>query len=125
MQTARRLLALALFVGLFAVAWRFATSNESEIRIDLLLMRTPPVAIWVALVVAFAVGALSAGVSLGYEVIKKGLIARRYRRLAAGLESEIHQLRNLPLVGADSASPPDAHAEDERRQAGRTTSRSP
>lgn len=125
MQTARRLLALALFVGLFAVAWRFATSNESEIRIDLLLMRTPPVAIWVALVIAFAVGALSAGVSLGYEVIKKGLIARRYRRLAAGLESEIHQLRNLPLVGADSASPPDAHAEDERRQAGRTTSRSP
>lgn len=125
MQTARRLLALALFVGLFAVAWRFATSNESEIRIDLLLMRTPPVAIWLALVVAFAVGALSAGVSLGYEVIKKGLIARRYRRLAAGLESEIHQLRNLPLVGADSASPPDAHAEDERRQAGRTTSRSP
>jgi hypothetical protein len=125
MQTVRRLLALALFVGLFAVAWRFATSNESEIRIDLLLIRTPPVAVWVALVVAFALGALSASVSLGYEVIKRSLIARRYRRVAAGLESEIHQLRNLPLVGADSASTSRAHAEGERREDGGITSRSP
>ena len=81
--------------------------------------------VWVALLVAFAVGVLSAGVSLGYELIKKSLIARRYRRVAAGLESEIHQLRNLPLVGADSASALQAVAGGERREGGGIASRSP
>ena len=103
MQTVRRLLALALFAGLFAVAWRFASANATEIQIDLLLLQLPAVPIWVALLTAVGLGALSAGVSLGYQVIKKNLLARRYRKTVRSLESEIHQLRNLPLAGTDSA----------------------
>ncbi len=111
MQTVRRLLALALFAGLFVVAWRFASANATEIQIDLLLLQLPAVPIWVALLSAVGLGALSAGVSLGYQVIKKNLLARRYRKTVKSLESEIHQLRNLPLAGTDSALALSADAE--------------
>ena len=103
MQTVRRLMALALFAGLFVVAWRFASKNATEIQVDLLLFQMAAVPIWVALLTAFGIGALAAGFSLGYQVIKKNLVARRYRKTVKGLESEIHQLRNLPLAGPDSA----------------------
>jgi hypothetical protein len=111
MQTFRRLVALAVFAGLFVIAWRFASANNTEIQIDLLLLEISAAPIWVALVIAFGLGALSAGVSLGYQVIKKNLLARRYRKTVRGLESEIHQLRNLPLAGTDSALASEAHAE--------------
>jgi uncharacterized integral membrane protein len=111
MQTVRRLLALALFVGLFIVAWRFASANATEIEIDLLFLQLPTVPIWVALLTALGFGALSAVLSLGYQVIKKNLLARRYRKTVKSLESEIHQLRNLPLAGTDPALALSADAE--------------
>jgi hypothetical protein len=117
-------MALALFAGLFAVAWRFASTNATEIPVDLLLLQIPAVQVWVALLIAFGVGALSAGVSLGYEVVKKNLVARRYRKAVRGLESEIHQLRNLPLAGTDSASALRADAEGEVGEGGGIASRS-
>jgi uncharacterized integral membrane protein len=116
-------MALALFAGLFAVAWRFASTNATEIPIDLLLFQIPVVPIWVALLIAFGVGALSAGVSLGYQVIKKNLVARRYRKAVRGLESEIHQLRNLPLAGTDSALALPDGAEGEDGEGGGIASR--
>jgi len=103
MKTVRRLLALALLAGLFVVAWRFASRNAGEIGVDLLLYQSSKVPIWMALSAAFGIGALSAGVALVYQVIKKDLVARRYRKTVRSLESEIHQLRNLPLAGTDSA----------------------
>jgi hypothetical protein len=124
MQTLRRLLALALFAGLFFVIWRFASTNATEIPVDLLLYRAPAVPIWVALLISFGVGALAAGLSLSYEVIKKNLVARRYRRAVRSLEAEIHQLRNLPLAAADSTLPPDADADGRDGAGGRFSSRS-
>jgi hypothetical protein len=124
MQNVRRLMALALFAGLFAVAWRFASTNAAEIPVDLILLQIPAVPVWVALLIAFGVGALAAGGSLSYEVIKKNLVARRYRKAVRGLESEIHQLRNLPLAGTDSASALRAEAEGEVGEGGGIASRS-
>ena len=124
MQNVRRLMALALFAGLFVVAWRFASMNATEIPVDLLLFQIPAVPVWVALLIAFGVGALSAGVSLGYEVVKKNLVTRRYRKTVRGLESEIHQLRNLPLAGTDSASASRADAEGRVGEGGGIASRS-
>ena len=118
MQTVRRLMALALFAGLFVVAWRFASTNGTEIPIDLLLFRTPAVPIWAALLIAFGAGALMAGVSLVYAVVKKNLVARRYRKAVKSLESEIHQLRNLPLAGTGSAFASQANAEGEDGEGG-------
>ena len=59
-----------------------------------------------------------------YEVLKKGLVARRYRKVVKGLESEIHQLRNLPLAGTDSALALRADAEGEAGEGGGIASRS-
>jgi len=103
MKTVRRLMALALLAGLFVLAWRFASRNAGEIGVDLLLYQSSQVPIWMALSAAFGIGALSAGVGFAYQVIKKDLVARRYRKTVRSLESEIHQLRNLPLAGTDSA----------------------
>ena len=58
MRTVRRLLALALFAGLFFIVWRFASTNATEIPVDLLLFRAPAVPIWMALLISFGVGAL-------------------------------------------------------------------
>jgi uncharacterized integral membrane protein len=123
MQTVRRLMALAIFAGLFAAAWRFASTNASEIGVDLLLYQIPAVPIWVALLTAFGVGVLLACLFLGYQVVKKNLVARRYRKAVRGLESEIHQLRNLPLAGTDSALALRADAEGEAGEGGGIASR--
>jgi hypothetical protein len=54
-----------------------------------------------------------AGVALVYQVLTKDLVARRYRKTVRSLESEIHQLRNLPLAGTDSAPALRSDAEGE------------
>jgi uncharacterized integral membrane protein len=109
---------LALFAGLFVAVWRFASTNGTEIPIDLLFLQIPAVPIWMALLIAFGAGALLASVSLGYKVMKKNLVARRYRKEVEGLESEIHQLRNLPLSGTGSALASGANAEGEDGEGG-------
>ena len=77
-----------------------------------------------ALLIAFGAGLLLASVSLGYKVIKKNLVARRYRKEVKGLESEIHQLRNLPLAAPDSALPTGADSEGQDGEGGGFASRS-
>jgi hypothetical protein len=104
MRMLRRLLVVAVFAGLFVGAWRFVAGNGDPTDLDLVFFDLHAVPLWSALVGAFALGALCAGASLVYELLKKSFAARRYRKELAGLESEIHQLRNLPLAA------PDAHA---------------
>ena len=77
-----------------------------------------PVSLWLVLLIAFGAGALLAGVSLVYAVIKKNLVARRYRKAVKSLELEIHQLRNLPLAGTGSALASQANAEGEDGEGG-------
>jgi uncharacterized integral membrane protein len=121
MRMLRRVLAIAVFVALFAAVWRFVGGNAEPVSIDLLFGRWS-VPLWSALLFAFVLGALSAGVSLVYELAKKSYTARRYRKQMAGLESEIHQLRNLPLAAPEAhegpAAPRAALADDVVRQRG-------
>jgi hypothetical protein len=60
-----------------------------------------PVPAWLALLVAFAGGVLFAALLGFYQIAKLGLVTRRYRKAVRGLESEVHQLRSLPLVGEE------------------------
>ncbi len=100
----RRLLVVGIFAALFGGAWRFVSGNGASIDLDLVFFDLHQIPLWSALLGAFGLGASSAGASLFYELAKKSFAARRYRKELAGLESEIHQLRNLPLAA------PDAHA---------------
>lgn len=98
MRMLRRLLVVIVFGALFVGAWRFVNGNGTRIDLDLVFFTLHQLPLWSALLGAFALGALSAGASLVYELTKKSFAARRYRKELAGLESEIHQLRNLPLA---------------------------
>lgn len=101
MRMLRRLLVVVVFVALFAGVWRFVGGNAQPVTIELLLLQLS-VPLWGALLGAFGLGALCAGASLVYELAKKSFATRRYRKQMAGLESEIHQLRNLPLAGSEA-----------------------
>jgi hypothetical protein len=57
------------------------------------------VSLWVALLVAFGFGAAITAAIAAYRATRQGLVNRRYRKMIRDLESEVHQLRNLPLTG--------------------------
>lgn len=105
MRVVRRLLWVALAVLVLVAGWRFASQNASPVRIDLMVVRIGETPLWVGLLCAFAAGAVCAGLAALYEVTRLALLARRYRKAMLRLESEIHQLRNLPL-SADEGEPP-------------------
>lgn len=104
MKWLRRLIVLALLVGFAFVANRIPKDNSVLVNVDLLAWQAPPVPLWVALGLAFLLGVLCASAGLLYQLSKKSLVARRYRKTVAGLESEIHQLRNLPLAGSEGSA---------------------
>lgn len=97
MQILRRVLMLALFVGVLVVGWQFAGRNGQPIVVDLIVTASPELALWQVIGLAVALGVVLAGLFGLFEITRLGLIARRYRKTVAKLESEIHQLRNLPL----------------------------
>jgi uncharacterized integral membrane protein len=98
MRMVRRLLGLALFVAALVIGWSFAHRNPDAVRVDLLFAQLSGQPLWLVLVAAFAMGAACAGLVGLYHAARLRLTTRRYRRVAAGLEAEIHELRNLPLA---------------------------
>jgi uncharacterized membrane protein YciS (DUF1049 family) len=103
MRTVRRLLALVLFVAALVLGWRFAAANLAPVRVHYLLGAIEGVPLWGALVAAFGVGFALAALGALYPMARLSLTARRWRRVAHGLEEELHQLRNLPLAGSGDA----------------------
>jgi uncharacterized integral membrane protein len=111
MKWLRRLFSVAVMIGLVWVGVLFSRANSTPVDIDLLLRQVPAVPVWLGLVVSVAVGAALAFLLSGFELVKRGLIARRYRKRIDSLESEVHQLRTLPLsdtAGGDVRPPPHA-----------------
>lgn len=102
----RRLLIAAVFFGVACLAYVFPTSNAMPVSLGLDWpaegLRTPELPLWVAVSIAYLLGLGTASAAFVWKVMKQGLAGRRYRKAVAGLESEIHQLRNLPLEGADA-----------------------
>ena len=97
MEWVRRGLALALFVGVLIVGWRFAALNSTPVAVHYLAGEVEAV-LWQVLLAAFALGLVLPSAVLLYLVVKNRLVTRRYRKALGGLEAEIHQLRNLPLA---------------------------
>jgi uncharacterized integral membrane protein len=121
MRPALKLLVLAVFavsLCLFYLASRFATDNSAAVTIEVPLLGDLEVRLWVALLVSFALGAILTGLAAAYQVARLGLLARRYRKIIRGLESEVHQLRNLPLTD-DGPAPGKSASEPETAPAPR------
>jgi hypothetical protein len=102
----RRLLVAAVFIGVACLAYVFPTSNAMPVSLGLDWpaegLRSPDVPLWVVVSITYLLGLGTASAAFVWKIMKQGLAGRRYRKAVAGLESEIHQLRNLPLEGADA-----------------------
>jgi uncharacterized integral membrane protein len=101
MKLLRRSIFGVLFAGLMVGGWLFAHSNSETVRVDYLMGELAEVALWKALTGAGALGALVAALAMGFGLLRSRLESRRYRRELLDLESEVHQLRNLPLVSEE------------------------
>src|SRR5215471_10095997 len=101
----RRILVIGALTALLVGGWVFAAGNGEPVFVYYVFGRTAEkVALWKALLAAFGLGAAAIGALALFFGLRHGLVVRRYRRLLGGLESEIHQLRNLPLA-PDPESP--------------------
>jgi uncharacterized integral membrane protein len=98
MRLVRRLLVVAVFGLVFFLSWRFAMDNSGSVVIKIPVWQDVKVLLWIALLAAFALGAVLAGLGAAYQVARLALLARRYRKIIRRLESEVHQLRSLPLA---------------------------
>jgi uncharacterized integral membrane protein len=98
MRWFRRVLQLGLLLAVLIAGWRFAADNGTPVQVHYLFGQSGEVALWQALLAAFALGALAVGAFALLGSLRHGLVQRRYRKLVGGLESELHQLRNLPLA---------------------------
>jgi uncharacterized membrane protein YciS (DUF1049 family) len=105
MRTVRRLLAAVLFVAALVAGWRFANANQAPVGVDYLLGAVDGLPLWAVLVAAFGLGFALAGVLGLYQTVRLSLVARRWRKMANGLEREIHELRNLPLAAQQEGTP--------------------
>jgi uncharacterized integral membrane protein len=97
-----RLFWAALFVGVLVLGWKFAAANGAEVVVSWVFGEFAPVPVWLALLAAFAAGAIVAALVGFFQLARLGLVARRYRKTVRGLEAEVHQLRNLPLESGDA-----------------------
>jgi hypothetical protein len=105
MMWVRRILLIGALVALLVAGWVFAAGNGEPVYVNYIFGRTAEkIALWKALVGAFALGAGLIGALAIYLGLRHGLVVRRYRKMLGGLESEVHQLRNLPLA-PDPESP--------------------
>ena len=105
MRWLRRLLVLAVLVGVWTYGWQFAAKNEMPVNVHYVAGEIVGVALWQVLIVAFGAGA---GIVTLYHLFtsaRNGLTSRRYRKTIGGLEAEVHQLRNLPLAPEAEAKP--------------------
>jgi uncharacterized membrane protein YciS (DUF1049 family) len=109
MQWMRTAFVLVLVAGLVWVGWSFRSGNAGLIDLDLVWVRLHNVALWSVVGSALAAGWLFGLALAGFGWLRQRLLNRRYRKTIERLESEVHQLRSLPLSGslrAESLEPP-------------------
>ena len=90
-------------MGALVVGWNFGAANATTIDIDLLWLTIAEVSVWKLSLVAFGLGAGSIGLIASFLGLRGWELRRRYRKTIRRLESELHQMRSLPLSGAADA----------------------
>ena len=105
MSYVRRGLWIAVFIAALVSGWTFAGHNADPVSVDYLFGALTAVPLWVALLTSFVMGIVATALGLFGQLTRSSLAQRRYRKAIAALESEVHQLRNLPVEAerADAA----------------------
>ncbi len=104
----RRVLMLALVVGLILASHFFVQNHEQTVALDLAAVQYESVPLWLVLLCAFGLGFAAAAAIAALRGARLRLTARRYRKQAESLEAEVHELRTLPL--SPDARPAEAAA---------------
>jgi len=91
---------LALFVAALWIGWTFRAGNGGSVDLDLIWLQLRDVALWRLVLASVGFGAVLAGSLVGLAWLRARLLNRRYRSAIRRLESELHQLRSLPLAGS-------------------------
>ena len=91
------LLGAAIFVAALILGWRFGAANTALVEVDLLAVKLSGVTVWQLVVTSFALGAIVVALGSGFFGLRGWVLKRRYRKVIRRLESEVHQLRSLPL----------------------------
>ena len=98
------LVAFGLFVGALWLGWTFRAANASAVDLDLVWVRVPSDELWWLLVLGICFGALLATLVVGFAWLRGRVLNRRYKKVIARLESELHQMRSLPLASSEDAA---------------------
>ncbi|MEE3331204.1 MAG: LapA family protein [Myxococcota bacterium] len=99
MRQLRLLLLMVLLVGAAVGGARFSSENETLVSISYVFGTLSGIPIWLVLVSSFSLGVGLCLLALVGRLTRATLAQRRYRKTIAGLEAEVHQLRNLPIDG--------------------------
>ena len=99
---------LVLLFGGWWLGWSFQSANLAVIDIDLLWITIEGVSVWKLVLAAFALGAALVFLAATFFYTRGLILRRRYRATIRRLESELHQMRSLPLSDAGASAPPDA-----------------
>jgi hypothetical protein len=103
---------------LLVAGWRFAHSNGDPVSVNYLFGEITDVAMWQVLLSSVGLGVLVTALVLGLQLAAARLAARRTRKQLESLESEIHQLRNLPLTESQPHASPRSSAKKALTAAG-------
>jgi len=122
MRFVRKLLVVALFVGVLVLGWRFAADHSDLVVIRIPAVEDIHVALWVTLLCSFGLGVAVTAAFAATRMARQGLLSRRYRKIIRDLEAEVHQLRNLPLSEEEPALEP-TRSGSERPAPGRALGR--
>ncbi len=95
---------LGLFVGALWLGWSFRAANALSIDLDLIWLRIPDLELWWVLFLAICLGASLATIVVGFAWLRGRVLNRRYRNVIGRLESELHQMRSLPLASSENAT---------------------
>jgi len=98
MHWVRRILLLVLIAVLVVSTHLFVRDNEQTVDLDFLGFRVEAVEVWLVLLGSFVAGLVLASVVAVFRGAKLRMVARRYRKAARDLSTEVHELRNLPLA---------------------------
>ena len=83
MRVVRRLAGIVLFAAILILGWRFAADHPDPVRIHYLVGETGELALWVALLGAFAAGGVIVGIVAAFQLARLSMLARRWRQAAA------------------------------------------
>ena len=94
-----------LFIGALFFGWTFRFRNATSVELDLIWIRFGDVELWWVILVAIGLGAGVSTLLVGFIWLRGRLLNHRYRRAIKRLESELHEMRSLPLVGSSPEVP--------------------